>query len=162
MTPAASNRMRTAGRMQQLRRRIEILSHQLTSLYRSASQERKELHEIEWGKPEEFSVLSALSDFGDTIAGYACSIVQRGARKHPEQALRKLARLGPFNDPRIMRWVGDHEEDFPLICQYFEALDHLRVLVIDYLATPQPRLLRLVRGRPRALPTSRPVATTLR
>lgn len=117
-----------------MRQRIGMLSHQLVEIYKAAATERARLHAQEWeSTAESYSVLAAASEFGDAIQGYARRISERAAIERADRLLRGVLRLGPFEHAELMNWRIQHQKDYPLLCQYLEGLDHLRLLLIVFL-----------------------------
>ena len=67
------------------------------------------------------------------IIGYVTQIVDRGyIRQEPHEVISHLNRLSIFNVECIVHWYPTSDAEYPSIKQYFELLDYVRLLILDY------------------------------
>lgn len=115
------------------RKRIgELLSH-LFEHEKSTKGERSKLWERE-DRSKEYTVLDRLDILSADIIGYATGLTSYGyTRQEPHEVINHLHRLSIFNVECIMKWYPTAAEEYPKIKQYFELLDYIRLLTLDYI-----------------------------
>lgn len=67
------------------------------------------------------------------IAGYVSQSATKGyTRQEPQEVISHLHRLSIFNVECIIKWYPTAEQEYPKIKQYFELLDYIRLLTLNY------------------------------
>lgn len=106
--------------------------------------ERSKLWESEDRSIDQYTVLDRLDILSGDIIGYVPESASKKYRlKDPKKAVDHLHRLSIFNVKCIMKWYPTAAQEYPKIKHYFELLDYVRLLTIDYiqcylLQEPQP------------------------
>lgn len=102
--------------------------------------ERSQLWRSEKELEEERTVWSELELLLTYIVGYASQIATKGyTRQEPHEVINHLHKLSIFDVECIMNWYPSAAQDYPKIKQYFELLDYIRLLAVDFI---QQYLLR--------------------
>lgn len=115
------------------RNRLAELLSRLYDQGKSTKGERGKLWEIE-DRSQLYTVLDRLDILSDGIVGYVSQITTKGyTRQKPQDVINHLDRLTIFNVECIMKWYPTAEQEYPKIKQYFELLDYVRLLTIDYI-----------------------------
>ncbi len=120
-----------------------LLSELKTRLFdyeKSLKDERHKLWELEKESEQEYTVWSQLELLTTYISGYISQIVDRGyTRQKPQDAIDHLHKLSIFDADCIVNWYRDSGNEYPKIKQFFELLDYIRLLTLEYIE--QHRLL---------------------
>lgn len=112
---------------------IQLLSDQLDDLYRAMRDERRAI--AQWEEDQEFSILGVLELFSGDIQGYAQQILAGAERANLKSRREHLRTLNVFSVDYFAAWYFAQWSRYPQAKQYVEQLDHLRLLVIEYLGT---------------------------
>lgn len=97
-------------------------------------EERRKLWNSEKGSQEEYVVWDRLEILSADIIGYISGIGSENYRlKDPKKAVEHLHRLSIFNVECIRKWYPSAAQEYPKIKQYFELLDYIRLLAINYI-----------------------------
>jgi hypothetical protein len=116
------------------RNRIAQLLDRLLEHQRSIKEERRKLWHSEKGSQEQYTVLDRLDILSADIIGYASGIASKGYTvQEPNEVINHLHRLSIFNVECIMNWYTSAEEEYPKIKHYFELLDYIRLLTLEYI-----------------------------
>jgi hypothetical protein len=95
--------------------------------------ERSKLWDSE-DRSQNYTVLDRLDILCADIIGYVSGITSKPYPiKEPEKVINHLYRLSIFNVECIMNWYPSVAEEYPKIKQYFELLDYVRLLTINYI-----------------------------
>jgi hypothetical protein len=113
---------------QLLRKRIATLYDESNNLFCEA---RKEQDEI--GFAGDCSIIVQFETSADGIAGYASYAQLRIPIPYPSQAIDQLRLWSPYASPDVCAWFTEAVGHSPKTNLYFETLDHLRLLIIDYI-----------------------------
>lgn len=83
---------------------------------------------------QDYTVLDRLDILSADIIGYVSGITSNPySMKEPEKVINHLHKLSLFNLECILKWYPSATEEYPKIKQYFELLDYIRLLTIDYI-----------------------------
>jgi hypothetical protein len=98
---------------------------------------KKERH-ILWLKEKESckkeTVWDTLELFSTDILGYVSQIASKGYTiQSPDEVIRHLHKLNIFEKDCIINWYYKEADDYPQIKQYFELLDYVRLLTLEYI-----------------------------
>lgn len=116
------------------RKRIAELLRRLKEHGRTIKDERARLWHIEKGSPEPYVVWERLEMLSAGIIGYVPESASEDYRlKDPKKVVSHLHKLSIFNVECIMKWYPTAAEDYPKIKHYFELLDYIRLLTLDYI-----------------------------
>ncbi|MBW4665983.1 MAG: hypothetical protein KME60_00715 [Cyanomargarita calcarea GSE-NOS-MK-12-04C] len=111
---------------------IRLLSAQLDEMYQRMKAERNVL--ARWEEEEEFSILGVIELFSTEIQGYAEQVLLNTSNiLLVSNSINHLQELNVFNIDYFGQWYFHNLEIYPQIQKYVEQLDHLRLLLIDYL-----------------------------
>lgn len=112
---------------------IHILE-QLTSDYQTTKSERQEIAAKLSASNDEFLVLEELELLTVNIRGYASQIQVKGEIENQQQAIDNLNHLAFFDIPAIAQFYFSSNGEYQSMKAYFEMLDYLRLLIIEYLS----------------------------
>ncbi len=112
---------------------MRLLSNQLDRLYREMKPERKAIGQ--WEEDQEFSILGILEVFASDIQGYIEQLETPTLTTSPSATLTHLRQLNVFDIDYFTAWYFDHLDTYPIVKQYIEHLDHLRLLLIEHLSS---------------------------
>ena len=116
------------------RNRIAHLLSRLRENKRLIKEERSKLWQSEKGSQEQYTVLDRLDILSADIIGYATGISSKGYTiQEPNEVINHLHRLSIFDVECVMKWYLSAEEEYPKIKQYFELLDYIRLLTLEYI-----------------------------
>lgn len=116
------------------KKRIAELESRLFAHERTMKDELHKLWQIEKESEEERTVWRELEPLSTYIFGYVSQIATKGyTRQEPHEAIKHLHRLSIFNIECIMKWYPSAAEEYPKIKHYFELLDYIHLLTIDYI-----------------------------
>ncbi len=111
----------------------EIKSHLFTH-ERAMKDEIHKLWQIDKESEEERTVWREMEPLSTYIFGYVSQIATKGyTRQEPHEAIKHLHQLSIFNRECIMKWYPTAAQEYPKIKHYFELLDYIRLLTIDYI-----------------------------
>lgn len=111
---------------------ICLLSVQLDEMYQKMKAERNAL--ARWEEEEDFSILGVIELFSTDIQGYAEQILLNTSNiLLDSNSINHLQELNVFNIDYFIQWYFQNLEIYPQFQKYVEQLDHLRLLIIDYL-----------------------------
>ncbi|MFM8295064.1 MAG: hypothetical protein ACKN9E_11020 [Microcystaceae cyanobacterium] len=124
----------TLNPLEQSTQKIIDLLTQLTQDYQQLlQQDTRPLLEKFPINNQEFSILEEIDLLTTTLRGYASQIQINQQVKDPDQALNNLRNLCIFSHPRLAELYFTQNQQFPLIYQYLQKLDYLKLLLIDWL-----------------------------
>lgn len=116
------------------KKRIAELLDRLKEHERTIKGERSKLWHVEKGSQEPYVVWERLEIISADIIGYMSGIGSTTYRlKEPKKVVEHLHRLSIFNVECVMKWYPTAAQEYPKIKQYFELLDYIRLLTIDYI-----------------------------
>jgi hypothetical protein len=122
------------------RNRLSELKTRLFDYEKSLKDERHKLWELEKESEQEYTVWSQLELLSTYISGYVTQITDYGyIRQKPQEAINHLHQLSIFDADCIVNWYRDSGNEYPKIKQFFELLDYIRLLTLEYIE--QHRLL---------------------
>ncbi len=125
------------------RERIAELLNRLNEHERTMKEEFRKLWHSEIDAPGPYFVWDRLEILSSDIRGYLSKIdSERFISKEPEKVINHLHRLSIFNVECIMKWYPTAAQEYPKIKHYFELLDYIRLLTIDYIQRyrlPEPQ-----------------------
>jgi hypothetical protein len=124
----------TLNPLEQSTKKIVELLTQLTQDYQSIlQQDKSSLLENFPLSDHEFSILEEIDLLTTDLRGYANQINVNQQIKNPDQTLTKLRNLRILANPSLAELYFIKNEQFPLIHQYLQKLDYLKLLIIDWL-----------------------------
>jgi hypothetical protein len=124
----------TLNPLEQSTKKIVELLTQLTQDYQSIlQQDKSSLLENFPLSDHEFSILEEIDLLTTELRGYASQINVNQQIKNPDQTLTKLRNLRILSNPSLAELYFIKNEQFPLIHQYLQKLDYLKLLIIDWL-----------------------------
>jgi hypothetical protein len=116
------------------RNRLSELKTRLFAYEKSMKDERRKLWESEKESEQEYTVWSQLELLTTYISGYVSQIADRGyTRQKPQEAISHLHQLSIFDVDCIVNWYRDSGDEYPKIKQFFELLDYIRLLTLEYI-----------------------------
>ena len=121
------------------RKRITKLADRLISQYQEMKDERAQIHEWEWENDFDFTIVGLMEVFSSYVGGYASQIATRGTVLEPEHALKLLESKYLFDQPYFVDWYFSPDNSYLKIKQYVNHLDHLRLMLIEYITRYQNR-----------------------
>jgi hypothetical protein len=114
--------------------RIRLLSMQLDEMYKEMKAERSKI--ALWEEEQEFSILGVIELFSTDIQGYAeQAILNTSDILLNNKSVNHLRQLNVFNIEYFSKWYFDNLEICPQTQKYVEQLDHLRLLLVEYLGS---------------------------
>jgi len=124
----------TLNPLEQSTKKIVELLTQLTQDYQSIlQQDKSSLLENFPLSDHEFSILEEIDLLTTELRGYASQINVNQQIKNPDQTLTKSRNLRILTNPSLAELYFIKNEQFPLIHQYLQKLDYLKLLIIDWL-----------------------------
>lgn len=81
----------------------------------------------------EFSILEEIDLLTTDLRGYASQINVNQQIKNPDQTLATLRNFRILANPSLAKLYFTKNQQFPLIYQYLQKLDYLKLLLIDWL-----------------------------
>ena len=124
----------TLNPLEQSTKKIVELLTQLTQDYQSIlQQDKSSLLENFPLSDHEFSILEEIDLLTTELRGYASQINVTQQIKNPDQTLTKLRNIRILANPSLAELYFIKNEQFPLIHQYLQKLDYLKLLIIDWL-----------------------------
>jgi hypothetical protein len=124
----------TLNPLEQSTKKIVELLTQLTQDYQSIlQQDKSSLLENFPLSDHEFSILEEIDLLTTELRGYASQINVNQQIKNPDQTFIKLRNLRILANPSLAELYFIKNEQFPLIHQYLQKLDYLKLLIIDWL-----------------------------
>lgn len=116
------------------RKRLAELKTRLLEQESFIKDERHKLWQSETAPQETYTVWDRLEILSADILGYASQIARKGyTRQEPCEVINHLHKLSIFNVECIMKWYPTAAQEYPKIKQFFELLDYVRLLLIDYI-----------------------------
>lgn len=112
---------------------IELVFKQLVHDYQQTKPERHQL--ALWEESKEFSILGVIEMFTTDIRGYTAQIIASNNLENQQEIVNNLEKLKIFDIPYFAEWYFSQKSDYPLIKNYIESLNYLRLLIIEYLPT---------------------------
>jgi hypothetical protein len=116
--------------------RMQSLSSQLDRLYREMKPERRAI--AQWEEAQDYSILGVIELFSSDIQGYVVQLEAQPSMGNPVATLVHLRKLNPFDTDYFSNWYFSQGELYPATQQYIEYLDHLRLLLMEYLSAQLP------------------------
>ena len=124
----------TVNPLEQSTKKIVDLLTQLTQDYQQIlQQDTNSLLENFPTNNHEFSILEEIDLLTTDLRGYASQIKINQQIKNTDQALTKLRNLRILANPSLAELYFIKNKQFPLIYQYLQKLDYLKLLIIDWL-----------------------------
>jgi hypothetical protein len=115
------------------RNRLAELKNRLFAYERAMKDEHRKLWETGKDSEQEYTVWSQLELLSTYILGYVSQIITSGyTRQEPHEALDQLHQLSIFDVDCIVSWYRSSEDEYPKIKQFFELLDYIRLLTLEY------------------------------
>ena len=115
------------------RTRISELYQRLSAIETSMKDERRQLWRSEKECQEDYTVCDRLEILSMDISGYVSQITSEGyTRQEPEEVIKHLHKLSIFDVECIVQWYPSAAEEYPKIKQFFELLDYIRLLTLQY------------------------------
>ena len=124
----------TINPLEQSTKKIVDLLTQLTQDYQQIlQQDKKTLLENFPPNNHEFSILEEIDLLTADLRGYASQIKINQQIKNPDQTLTKLRNFRILANLSLAELYFAKNKQFPLIYQYLQKLDYLKLLLIDWL-----------------------------
>ncbi|MBD1930756.1 MULTISPECIES: hypothetical protein [Cyanophyceae] len=116
------------------RNRLFELKSRLFAYEKSIKDERRKLWEAEKDSEQEYTVWSQLELLSTYISGYVSQITEYGyIRQKSQEAINHLHQLSIFDVDCIVSWYRNSGDEYPKIKQFFELLDYIRLLTLEYI-----------------------------
>ncbi|MBD1928666.1 hypothetical protein H6F74_20785 [Trichocoleus sp. FACHB-90] len=116
------------------RNRLFELKNRLFAYEKSIKDERRKLWEAEKDSEQEYTVWSQLELLSTYISGYVSQITEYGyIRQKSQEAINHLHQLSIFDVDCIVSWYRNSGDEYPKIKQFFELLDYIRLLTLEYI-----------------------------
>jgi hypothetical protein len=116
---------------------IQVLSEQLNQIYQAMKSERQAI--VLWEEDQEVSILGVMELFSSDIQGYVEQLLSDHlGNPLDDRAIFHLRQLDAFSVNYFADWYFANLETYPQTQQYIEQLDHLRLLLIEYLRERSP------------------------
>jgi hypothetical protein len=109
---------------------IRELSDRLDSQYQSMKAERQAL--AAWEEEQEFSILGLLELYSSDVQGYAERALTNYPLDNLQPAIEHLKRSKLLEIPDFATWYFSDSTAFPIVRQYADSIDHLRLLLLEY------------------------------
>lgn len=119
--------------------RLENMAEQVITEYKEMQDELSQLDEWEWENDFDFTIVGLMEVFSSYVGGYASQIATRGTVLEPEHALQLLESKYLFDQPYFVDWYFSPDNTYLKIKQYVNHLDHLRLMLIEYITRYQSR-----------------------
>lgn len=117
--------------------RLENMAKQVIAEYKEMQDELSQLDEWEWENDFDFTIVGLMEVFSSYVGGYASQIATRGTVLEPEHALQFLESKYLFDQPYFVDWYFSPDNTYLKIKQYVNHLDHLRLMLIEYITRYQ-------------------------
>lgn len=120
--------------LEQSTQKIIDLLNQLTQDYQQLFQQDKALL-LETFPPnlQTLSILEEIDLLTTDLRGYASQITINQQIKDPDQALTTLRSMRLLENPSLAELYFTKNKQFPIIYQYLQKLDYLKLLLMDWL-----------------------------
>lgn len=116
------------------RQRFAELKKRLFAQEKGLKKERHDLWLNEKESLKEETVWDSLELFSSDILGYVSQIASKGyTSQSPKQVIAHLHQLNIFQRDSIIDWYYSEGNNYPNIKQYFELLDYVRLLTLEYI-----------------------------
>lgn len=116
------------------RQRFSELKKRLLTEEKKLKQERHRLWLQELESIKEETVWDRLELLSTDILGYVSQIASRGYTiQSPSSVIAHLHQLNLFEIDSIINWYSSDIDNYPQIKQYFELLDYVRLLTLEYI-----------------------------
>ena len=120
--------------LEQSTQKIIDLLNQLTQDYQQLLQQDKALLlETFPPNPQTLSILEEIDLLTTDLRGYASQISINQEIQNPDQALTRLRSMRLLENPPLAELYFTKNKQFPIIYQYLQKLDYLKLLLIDWL-----------------------------
>lgn len=116
------------------RQRFSELKKRLFAKEKEIKKERHQLWLKEKESLKEETVWDTLELFSTDILGYVSQIAFQGyTLQSPDEVVRHLHKLNIFERDCIRDWYDSDADNYSQIKQYFELLDYIRLLTLEYI-----------------------------
>ena len=120
--------------LEQSTQKIIDLLNQLTQDYQQLLQQDKPLlFETFPPNSQTLSILEEIDLLTTDLRGYASQITINQQIQNPDQALTRLRSMRLLENPSLAELYFTKNKQFPIIYQYLQKLDYLKLLLIDWL-----------------------------
>lgn len=127
--------------LEQSAKKITDLLSQLTQEYQQLLKQDQNLLLATFPPNEQtLSILEEIDLITTDLRGYASQMAINQTIQSPEQALKNLRSLQILENPSLAELYFTQNEKFPLTYQYLQKLDYLKLLLIDWLTSPNQPL----------------------
>lgn len=114
------------------RQRFADLKSRLFQLEKNLKDERHQLWLQEQNLDTEYPIWERLETITADILGYLNQVILKGStRQAPREVIEHLHSLSIFELDYLVFW-SKTADNYPKIKQYFEFLDYLRLLLLEY------------------------------
>jgi hypothetical protein len=115
------------------RQRFSELKQRLLNEEKALKKERHHLWLMEKELSQEETVWDRLELLSTDILGYVSQIASRGyTSQNPLEVIAHLHKLNLFEIDCITDWYYTESEEYPKLKKYFELLDYVRLLTLEY------------------------------
>jgi len=120
--------------LEQSTQKIIDLLNQLTQDYQQLLQQDKPLlFETFPPNSQTLSILEEIDLLTTDLRGYASQIIINQQIQNSDQALTRLRSMRLLENPSLAELYFTKNKQFPIIYQYLQKLDYLKLLLIDWL-----------------------------
>ncbi len=116
------------------RQRFSELKQRLLNEEKALKKERHHLWLMEKELSQEETVWDRLELLSTDLLGYVSQIAYRGyTSQNPLEVIAHLHKLNLFEIDCIIDWYYTEYEEYPKLKKYFELLDYVRLLTLEYI-----------------------------
>ncbi len=115
-----------------IREQIRNLSERLDGEYLEMGDERRLL--ATWEEDQEFTILGVVELYTAYVQGYAAQVLANYYPDQPQTPIEHLRQLILLEVPYVAAWYFTSPGSYPKLKQSVETLDHLRLVLIEYLS----------------------------
>ncbi len=117
----------------------DVFSHvcqvhdQVKALWHASACERAALHNATWGREVIYDAFGDLILLDLAVAGVVSSKKNRPMKPERLALVLKYLRMEGRPGSEYCRWMAEHRETFPLLCQQFMLLNYCRFVLLTAL-----------------------------
>ncbi|MFO0895859.1 MAG: hypothetical protein U0836_00400 [Pirellulales bacterium] len=102
-------------------------------LWHASGRERASLHDATWGREVIYDAFGELILLDLAVAGVVSSKKNRSMKPERLALVLKYLRMEGRPGGEFCRWMADHRETYPLLCQQFMLLNYCRFVLLTAL-----------------------------
>lgn len=106
---------------------------QVLELWHASGGERSALHDATWGRETAYDAFGDLILLDLAVAGVVSSKKNRPIKAERLALVLKYLRMEGRPGCEFCRWMAEHRETYPLLCQQFMLLNYCRFILLTAL-----------------------------